>query len=382
MNTICTCPFTPNLIGLSSTKPTTNLNPPRPYLTHTPIQWNNRKRDFQLPSVASIPYPPINVDYLETEFNGHGVSFATIGDSCVVKMKLDNGSLVSLMLPSGLITSYKAPMWHEGLLELLHTVVSEAEDGGGFIQGGVSLALKCESDDGVAWSPSDWALHDVSGSAEEFIQVELITSNQESLVEIKHIVTLSKDALSSELIITNSKATSVRLTGSVLSHLAVSTPEATYALGLEMSNFFSRPPVSSKFAIVPPDFDKRNKSGSGNIWQLFSSWASRNPEIANEEEEELEGEEDDGNKQLTEKMSRIYTSAPTNFTVLDRGRRNSVVVAREGFNELYIFSPGSNHNSYSKYAYICLGQSALLEPIFLAPQSEWRAAQHLHNPNL
>lgn len=150
------------------------------------------------------------------------------------------------------------------------------------------------------------------------MQVELITSNQESLVEIKHIVTLSKDALSSELIITNSKATSVRLTGSVLSHLAVSTPEATYALGLEMSNFFSRPPVSSKFAIVPPDFDKRNKSGSGNIWQLFSSWASRNPEIANEEEEELEGEEDDGNKQLTEKMSRIYTSAPTNFTVLDR----------------------------------------------------------------
>lgn len=177
MNTICTSPFTPNLIGLSSTKPNTNLNPPRPYLTHTPIQWNNRKRDFRLPSVASIPYPPINVDYLETEFNGHGVSFATIGDSCVVKMKLDNGSLVSLMLPSGLITSYKAPMWHEGLLELLHTVVSEAEDGGGFIQGGVSLALKCESDDGVAWSPSDWALHDVSGGAEEFIQVHILTTN-------------------------------------------------------------------------------------------------------------------------------------------------------------------------------------------------------------
>lgn len=386
MNIIHTCPFTPNLIGLSSTKPTTNLIPWHPFLTHPPIQWNNRKRDFQLPSVASIPYPPINVDYLETEFNGHGVSFASIGNSCVVKMKLDNGSLASLMLPSGLITSYKAPMWHQGLLELLHTVVSEAEDGGGFIQGGVSLALKCESDEGVPWSPSNWALNDVTGTPEEFIQVELISSNRESMVEIKHIVTLKQDVLSSELIITNSKTTSVRLTGSVLSHLAVSTPEATYALGLERSNFLIRPPVFSKYTIVPPDFDKRKKS---NIWQLFSSWGSRNPDIADdanstgsEGEEDLEGEEDDNNKQLTEKMSRIYTSAPTNITVLDRGRRNSVVVAREGFNELYIFSPGSNHNSYSKYAYICLGQSALLEPIFLAPQSEWRAAQHLHNPNL
>lgn len=171
MNIISTSPLTANLIGLSSTKPTTNFIPLHPYLTCAPIKWNNRKREFQLPSVASVPYPPINVDYLETEFNGHGVSFASIGDSCVVRMKLDNGSLVSLMLPSGLITSYKAPMWHEGLLELLHTVVSEAEDGGGFIQGGVSLALKCESDEGVVWSPSNWALHDVSGSPEEFIQV-------------------------------------------------------------------------------------------------------------------------------------------------------------------------------------------------------------------
>lgn len=145
------------------------------------------------------------------------------------------------------------------------------------------------------------------------------------MVEIKHILTLRQDVLSSELIITNSKTTNVRLTGSVLSHLAVSTPEATFALGLERSNFFIRPPVFSKFTIIPPDFDKRKKSGSGKIWQLFSSWGSRNPEIANdadsmgsEGEEELEGEEDDNNKQLTEKMSRIYTSAPTNFTILDR----------------------------------------------------------------
>lgn len=163
--------FSPNFTAFSSTKPFTKVISSHPYLPSSPIQWKNPKRDFQLPSVASIPYPPINVDYLETEFDGHGVSFASISDSCVVKMKLDNGSVVSLMLPSGLITSYKAPMWHGGKLELLHTLVSEAEGGGAVIQGGVSLAFKCESDEGVSWSPSTWALHDVRGSSEDFIQV-------------------------------------------------------------------------------------------------------------------------------------------------------------------------------------------------------------------
>lgn len=171
MNLISSSLFSPNFVALSSTKPITTLISSHPYSPCTTIQWSKRKRKFQLPSVASIPYPPINVDYLETEFNGHGVSFASIGDGCVVKMKLENGSLASIMLPSGLITSYKAPMWHEGLLELLHTVVSEAEDGGGVVQGGVSLAFKCESDEGVSWSPSNWTLYGVKGSPEEFIQV-------------------------------------------------------------------------------------------------------------------------------------------------------------------------------------------------------------------
>lgn len=156
------------------------------------------------------------------------------------------------------------------------------------------------------------------------MQVELISSNRERMVEIKHIVTLRQDVLSSELIITNSNTTGIRLMGSIVSHLAVSTPEATYAIGLERSNFFIRPPILSNYSIVPPDFGKTKKTASG-IWQFFSGWGSKNLETANdadkmsyESREELEGEEDDNNKQLTEEMSRIYTCAPTNFTVLDR----------------------------------------------------------------
>lgn len=58
------------------------------------------------------------------------------------------------------------------------------------------------------------------------------------------------------------------------------------------------------------------------------------------------------------------------------------MVGSKGFEELYMYSPGSSHESYGKYAYICVGQSAVLKPIRLGPERLWRGEQHLHNPNL
>lgn len=115
------------------------------------------------------------MDYLEGEFSGHGVTFEGIGDSCVAKMGLDNGSTATLMLPTGLITSYKTPMWHGGTVELLHTSVSEGDEGEAVIQGGVSLALNCDDGDNeVPWSPSSWALRDIRGHSKDSIKVNLI----------------------------------------------------------------------------------------------------------------------------------------------------------------------------------------------------------------
>ncbi|KAK9079204.1 hypothetical protein SSX86_000874 [Deinandra increscens subsp. villosa] len=368
-------------------------NPPKPNNNLTP-----HTRIFRPPNVASIPYPPINADYLETEFSGHGASFKPLGESCVVRMGLKNGSVATLMLPSGLITSYKAPMWHGGLLELLHTSVAEAEDGGGaVIRGGVSLAFRCEGgadgdeNGGVSWSPSVWNLRNVGGSPDEAIQIELISSNSEDKIEFKLIVTLQQDAISSEIVVTNLRPSSLELTGSVIGHLAVSTPEATYAIGLESSNYYVKPPIFSRFSIIPPDYNK-NDSGwvQSGFKQLLSGWGlgsqkngSDDETVENgQEDEENEGEEEENYKHLTEKMSMIYTSAPRNLTIMDRGKRNSVVVGREGFNELYIFSPGSSHKPYGKYSYLCVGQAALLKPVTIGPGSEWRGVQHLHNPNL
>nr|GMC93837.1 protein NDH-DEPENDENT CYCLIC ELECTRON FLOW 5 [Ipomoea batatas] len=357
------------------------------------------RRDFPRTRVAvSLPAGNItNADYLETEFSGraHGVTFTQISDSCVVRMALQSGSVANILLPSGLITSYKAEMWHGGVVEILHTSVSqgeeeEEEDGSAVIRGGVSVAVDCYNDQGLSWSPKTWAFHQLKGSPkEDFIQVELMSKNTEANVEIKHIVTLKQYCLKSEINIFNHNTLPLRMSGSVLGHLTVSTPEATYAVGLQHSDFINRPPFSTDYGIIPPGFGKRKNQTSNNFWDpagivgIFSRSRTRNAaeKAEGESEDEIEGEETDNYKCLTDEMSKIYRHAPRDITIIDRGRRNSVIVGREGFKEVYMLSPGSRHDSYGKYAYICIGQAAVLEPIVVESQGEWRGVHRLHNPN-
>lgn len=336
-------------------------------------------------ALASSLALPINVDYLEREFSGHGVSFESIGESCVVKMGLDNGSAASLMLPSGLITSYKPFMWYGARTEVLHTMVSEGEDGEVVIRGGVSMGLSCPGDDVLSWSSDKWALLDVRGSSEQSIQVELISIGSKDMIEVKCLVTLQQDLLGSEITVTNPRSTSLELSGSVYTHLTVSTPDASYAIGLQGSSYHTKRPIGSEFSIIPPDL-REDKASFTQPWAqkgfdaVFSGWNNRNQPFMGESDEE--GEEDDDFAHMTEKMCRIYTSAPREFTIMDRGRRNSVVVRRSGFEELYLFSPGSDHEWYGRYAFICVGTSALLKPVVLAPGCSWTGAQYLYNPNL
>ncbi|KAF2306951.1 hypothetical protein GH714_022700 [Hevea brasiliensis] len=324
----------------------------------------NKKREFPIPSVASIPYEPINVDYLEEEFSGHGVTFEDIGDSYIAKMKLENGSAATLMLPSGLITSYKAHMWHGGTVELLQTTVSKGEDGNPVIQGGVSLAFNFGSDGETLWSPSTWAVHAIRGSPQDSIQVTVSTNQIIDPVD-----------------------------GIPYNHLTVSHQKRLMLWFLEGSNFFNRPMFLSNLSIVPPDLGPESRDGSGKPRDIVrlkgSGWGARDQKNSDkrnirqiESEKEMEGEESDSYKHLTEEMSRIYTNAPRDFTIIDRGRRNSVVIARDGFEELYMFSPGSIHESFGMYSFICVGQSAMLKPVILRPGEIWTGGQHLHNPNL
>ncbi|KAK4359620.1 hypothetical protein RND71_021849 [Anisodus tanguticus] len=380
MAAINTCLLSPNIISgclsRSRRKSISSIFPPRL------CSYSSLTRNISLPGVASISYPPIDTEYLESEFSGHGVTFTGVNDSCVVRMALENGSIANLMLPSGLITSYKAQMWHGGTMELLHTIVSEGQNGSPVIEGGVSLACNCENDEGLSWSPSSWALHQVKGDPQGSIQVELICTSSDGKIEAKYMVTLQQDILTSEIKVSNFGMASLRMMGSVLSHLTVSTPEASYAVGLQGSDFFSKPPFLANFSLLPPGFGKRkNQASNKSFGKIFSSWGTKN-QNCDDTEKELEGEETDNYKHLADEMSKIYKSTPRNFTLIDRGRRNSVVVGRDGFKEVYVLSPGSRHESYGRYSYICVGQAALLQPIVIESQSEWRGKQSLHNPNM
>lgn len=158
------------------------------------------------------------------------------------------------------------------------------------------------------------------------LQVELVSTDAMDKVDVRYIMSLKENVLSSELVVTNAKNSPIKLMGSVLSHLTVSTPEATYACGLERSDYCSRPMLFSSFSIVPPDPGQENEFGLAKLLNVeglrgfWSGWgkagAGKTSEV--ESEAEMEGEEDDNYKQLTEKMSRIYTSAPQDFTIIDR----------------------------------------------------------------
>ncbi|PKA64042.1 hypothetical protein AXF42_Ash005054 [Apostasia shenzhenica] len=124
--------------------------------------------------------------------------------------------------------------------------------------------------------------------------------------------------------ITNPTASYIQLAGSIMSHLKVSTPDATYAVGLQGSNYCSKQPISSKFRIVPPE-SRKEKSFSAffRSWAhkgldgLFSGWHQKNQEEEREEEDK-EKEESNDYAQMNNEISRIYTFTPMEFTMIDR----------------------------------------------------------------
>lgn len=160
------------------------------------------------------------------------------------------------------------------------------------------------------------------------MQVELVSVSPENMAQIKYLITLQEDCIGSELIISNPHSSALELSGSFISHLKVSTPDATYAVGLQGSNYRSKQPLTSEFCIIPPNRNRRRSAAPKSVLQhLLSRWGSNKGEDEDGQPnydgfstsaEESEGEEDDDQASMTEKMSRVYTSAPRQFTVIDR----------------------------------------------------------------
>lgn len=391
----------------------------RPQLGHRSLTRTSRLSPLQASSspsssTASAAALPINVDYLTREFGGHGASFTALGDGrCAIRLGLTSGSTAGVLLPAALVTSYKAQMWHGAAAEVLQTMVKqEGDDGQVAIRGGVSLGLRVagvgregeeeEEEQGNSsgsqwWSPTVWELRGVRGNPESGVQVELISVDPAGTTEVTYVVTLDQAVLGLELLVTNLTSSPLHLTGSIVGHLKVSTPAATYAVGLQGSSYrnYRTPPeptmLQGSAAIVPPVFGRRGRekrmSGGGfGFFGLGSKRAEEGKDDAGGEEVGMydeEKEEMDNNLQLSREVCRVYTYAPRRFTIIDRGRRNSVDLERRGFEELYVLSPGSERDEpYSEQAYVTVGAAAVLRPIVLRPGEVWAGGKYLHNPNM
>lgn len=150
-------------------------------------------------------------------------------------------------------------------------------------------------------------------------------------IEMKYTVTLGDHLLCSELNLINKESFPVHVMGTFVSHLTVSTPDATYAVGLQGSNYYGKPPFMSEFSIIPPGFSMRDSPKLEQSWSqmalasLMSRWSQGDIENERYEDDkmiegELCGEEEDDYSHMTEKMSRVYTSTPKKFTIIDRVR--------------------------------------------------------------
>ncbi|KAF9599572.1 hypothetical protein IFM89_039403 [Coptis chinensis] len=176
------------------------------------------------------------------------------------------------MLTIGLITTYKAHMWH-GTTPRFYTQLFQRVKA-------VLLLYKeaCFGFRGVPWSP-------VTGFSMMCEETQKTLSTQSSI---------------------NSN-----FNFEVRKHFSI---EDNWNFSMQNgSNYFKKTPFVSDYTIIPPKIVKQN---NGAFQGLFSSRERRIKTKSAElkqntkTEEELEGQEKDNYGCLTEEMSRIYTSAP------------------------------------------------------------------------
>ncbi|KAI4965260.1 hypothetical protein ZWY2020_054947 [Hordeum vulgare] len=162
-------------------------------------------------------------------------------------------------------------------------------------------------------------------------------------------------------------------------------PTPPYAVRLQGSDYRGREPLLSEFSILPPDYyaapsssSSRSRAGSARLDMLLSGGGGGAGGGAG-----AGREEDDNYKHLRGAVGRVYGHAPREFTVIDRVRPEELGLlwSRRGFEELYVFSPGSKYEWYGKFAYVCIGP-AMLEPVVLPPEPRGKGAQCIRNPNL
>ncbi|CAM6090338.1 unnamed protein product [Calypogeia fissa] len=327
--------------------------------------------------VGTPTFAPKTAEELQDEYGRQGLTFRDVDGTTFADLKLENGCKASVALGKAQITSYKAHMWHGGEEEMLHSVRTSSDS----LRGGINLGFFYAQDPGRCILPEStecWRVEDVRCEPSNYAQITLSTSSNaegslkdtnQGCVQFRYVVTLTDKSLSSAVVVTNAGSRPVEFKGSIVSHLAVGMLEGTFAVGLNGCSYLSSVPtqsqqlekVSEARDFFPPMWGAETNTRE---FKERGRWI-----VENEDYSQLHGGE-----------SRLYPSAPSSWTLLDRGLRRSLIIQRLGFPEFWLSNPGPDSELRDWDNFICLGPTQNTESVVLPGGEKWRAAQILNNP--
>ncbi|KAL2620395.1 hypothetical protein R1flu_000600 [Riccia fluitans] len=343
---------------------------------------------------ATSPSDPVTADVLQDKFGCQGVRFMEVAGFPFGEMKVKNRSSVRILIPGVHITSYKANMWHGGEEEMLHTVRTQSgslTSISSSFRGGIELKFNQLKDPLTSILPSassPWRVESVDCQPSEYAQMTMtnvshpegvVEQNARGLLQFKYVVTLCDDSLSAALVISNTGPVAVDFTGSILSHLAVGSAEGAFAVGLKGYRYRSLVKQKQKL-FEPTNFFSQlwsKKESETTVEEMVRESSGRDAR------QELEGGtwivESEDYSQLHGGMDRLYTSPPDSFSVMDRGRRRSLVFERHGFPEFCLSNPGPDSKMQDWNSFVCVGPTQSCQSVRLYDGREWRGAVTLLN---
>ncbi|BBN14485.1 hypothetical protein MPTK1_6g12140 [Marchantia polymorpha subsp. ruderalis] len=343
---------------------------------------------------ATTSSDPLTAEKLQEKFGRQGVRFVDVAGTPATELKLRNGSSARMLISGAQITSYKANMWHGAQEELLHSVRSDSGNSTSTsIRGGIVLSfsqLKDPLSSILPSSSSPWRVEAVECQPSEYAQMTLTNYSYPEVgvglsprgsLQFKYVVTLFDDSLSVALVVSNTGSVPVDFTGSIISHLGVSSAGGAFAVGLKGYRYRS--------------LGKQKQSGfdaSKILSQIWKPWGApdgnRGTLVEEKSGRDARQELEDGKwtvesedySQLQAGMDRLYTTPPESFSIMDRGKRRSLVVERHGFTEFCLSNPGPDSQLRDWNKFVCVGPTQSCQSVRLYENREWRGAVTLLNP--
>ncbi|KAK4432213.1 Photosynthetic NDH subunit of subcomplex B 2, chloroplastic [Sesamum alatum] len=315
-----------------------------------------------------------SAESLDQKFGRKGIKFFESDYIPSVELTVRNGSSLKLQIPNAHVTSYKPKVYwkDDGYEEVLYSL-----DGS---RGGIALVINHPNYS----NQSEWSVKDVDSDSIDALQVELSCSR--GSLDISYVVSLYPLSMATAVIVKNEGPKAVNLSSAaILSHFKFKNRSGAGVQGLLGCSYCTHPPPPSPFEILSPSEAMKGEEAAG----LFSfGWEP-------EKKAGIWSVQDVPITVLKHKVSRVYAappeerskpfhrSAPSKYETIDQGRELFFRVIRMGFEEIYLSSPGSYSDKYSRNEYfICTGPASILVPLTLNPGEEWRGAQVIEHDNL